>query len=596
MALSRATALVLRRRHRALLASEERLFARAYREQLTLLRAASEPTKNPFNLPAWKKRVARAIRPVYDGIIKRAGRVYITDLYAVSRLRSRRKALDAWAPMAEAFYKVGGKGKIRQGIIRIEEDLMSRLSGTIETVWQALSDIAAEAVEDELGSEEVQELVNEEWSDIFNNNPEAIAATEANGAINSVNDYLAQVMVENQHWITARDERVRPTHVIYGEAEAKPVGFNFADLTDGNYTLRFPSDPQCDEPSEIVNCRCVRGYTKVRRSEVEAISKARYSGPVWSLETFRGYTLSVTANHPVLTSRGWLRADQLCEGDDLLCDSGRHKLACPADVEPDDEHGVTSVEDLFETFLANGGSRTVVVGSLDFHGDAARFVNGNVQTVFANGKLRKRFEVAQAKLCKDRALRIGRPRLHGLPLSWRGTVPPFKQGLASSDDPNPPLQEDPSDRPASDSVPARKSEQAHSRFIQGDSLFDRKDGPPPSSEPKRFAGGAPRDSAPFQLATDGLDADPEAYADIRAALAGKVTPDKLVKISVAQFEGFVFSVQTATGLAHTSGIVTHNCFMAPAGLVEIPEDELADYLSQFDLDREDLLLSEEQTV
>lgn len=245
MALGRSKQVLLRRRHRALLVPEERLFARAYRQQMALLRDASKDRSNPFAIAPWKRRVARALQPVYDGIIKRAGRIYIQDLFA-----SGRKS--AWREIEKA----GGQQKVKDGIIRIERDLMERLAGTVDTVYSAVSGVVTEAVEDGLDAEEIAALVEQEWDDILGNNVDAVAATEANGAINSINDYLAQVMVELQHWITAKDERVRPTHVIYGESEARPVGFNWADLSDGNYTLRFPADPACDEASEVVFCRC----------------------------------------------------------------------------------------------------------------------------------------------------------------------------------------------------------------------------------------------------------------------------------------------------------------------------------------------------
>jgi len=56
-----------------------------------------------------------------------------------------------------------------------------------------------------------------------------------------------------QTWETARDDRVRHTHVSL-QGQQRPYGTPF--ITSGYARLRFPGDPEAP-PEEVINCRCV---------------------------------------------------------------------------------------------------------------------------------------------------------------------------------------------------------------------------------------------------------------------------------------------------------------------------------------------------
>lgn len=103
----------------------------------------------------------------------------------------------------------------------------------------------------------------------------------------------------------------------------------------------------------------------------------KYAGPIKVIKTARGNRLSVTPNHPIMTSRGWKRADDLRAGDDVLGYRG--------DVEPMviclgavyDAKGPARIEDVIGSFSIHGSS---VVTEENFHGDG-RFGYGKVQVV-----------------------------------------------------------------------------------------------------------------------------------------------------------------------------------------------------------------------
>lgn len=108
---------------------------------------------------------------------------------------------------------------------------------------------------------------------------------------------------------------------------------------------------------------CVVAGTKVSGTGLLAGFERQYEGPLVHLTTAGGHDLTVTPNHPILTDLGWVRADALKEGDNLVCATG-----VDSDVRgvPDDDYAPPSVEDvvvacrLAHATLANGMPPTAV--------------------------------------------------------------------------------------------------------------------------------------------------------------------------------------------------------------------------------------------
>lgn len=64
--------------------------------------------------------------------------------------------------------------------------------------------------------------------------------------------------------------------------------------------------------------QCVLPDTRVM-GNMRVGLKAWYAGKAVEIHAASGVAVTVTANHPVLTRRGWVRAQQIQKGDDLLC-------------------------------------------------------------------------------------------------------------------------------------------------------------------------------------------------------------------------------------------------------------------------------------
>jgi hypothetical protein len=223
----------------------EAIFATKYRALMKAMRADSSNTAKPFNRVEWRARVVREMQPFYVLALQVGARSMLLQSPTVrARLRQRAARVDSL------------KGA-KRFVIRYSETLAERLADTVDTTYDALSSVVEEAVADGLDAQEIADLIESEWSDVLGDRTDMIALTETQCGLNSAREYVAEKVIETWKWVTAADERVRENHVIYGEADAKPVGFNYATLVGGTYTLRYPADPECDEAGEVVNCRCI---------------------------------------------------------------------------------------------------------------------------------------------------------------------------------------------------------------------------------------------------------------------------------------------------------------------------------------------------
>lgn len=202
------------------------------------------------------------------------------------------------------------------------------------------------------------------------------------------------VVAATGYWeyVTAGDERVRDEHAALhgkqwriGDPEAlslyPPNGFN-----------------------SIVPGTHVAGV-------FDAASKAFYSGEAVEIETRNGRRLTVTAEHAVLTTNGFLPARLLKKGDHLVEHlptvqrfvSGSRYDVFPA---PPPSHGAIDnqerpgIQDVFDAFLSHAATLVGAEGrraSLNFKGDA-KAGYGNVHVVGFNGILPNSLKALSTKL------------------------------------------------------------------------------------------------------------------------------------------------------------------------------------------------------
>jgi ADP-ribose pyrophosphatase YjhB (NUDIX family) len=153
---------------------------------------------------------------------------------------------------------------------------------------------------------------------------------------------------------------------------------------------------------------CVVGSTRVSGPDARDASRRPYTGDLIHVVLSSGKQLSVTPNHPILTSRGWVAAQLLVEGDEAFSDSGHEqKFTMPEN----NDHVPATIEAVFEALDVSVADRhRTALHLLDFHGDG--IPDTDVCVVAADGWLSLDGQT-MVKPVDDHALLCGYPAVAG---------------------------------------------------------------------------------------------------------------------------------------------------------------------------------------
>ena len=193
-----------------------------------------------------------------------------------------------------------------------------------------------------------------------------VTGAENKGRQDSYARAEADGIILERTWIATNDSRTRHSHAVL-DGETKPIDTPFSN------GLRYPGDPD-GSPEEVYNCFV--GETKVASdSDVVRSYKHKYNGEIISIKTAGGVQFSCTPNHPILTPNGWIAAELLNNGDNILVTFGEQNVF--GGVNPDIKHRFPRIDAIHNLFNVSGSERAVGV-SVDFHGDVA---TSNVEIV-----------------------------------------------------------------------------------------------------------------------------------------------------------------------------------------------------------------------
>lgn len=169
-----------------------------------------------------------------------------------------------------------------------------------------------------------------------------------------------------QCWVATLDGRTRHSHRLL-DGEEIEVGGTFSN------GCRYPGDPN-GSPSEVYNCFLPN--TKIASdSEIVRSYKHKYKGKIISIKTAGGVQFSCTPNHPILTPNGWIAAELLNNGDNILVTFGEQNVF--GGVNPDIKHRFPRIDAIHKFGKKMGGQRACGL-SVNFHGDVA---TSNVEIV-----------------------------------------------------------------------------------------------------------------------------------------------------------------------------------------------------------------------
>jgi len=261
-------------------------------------------------------------------------------------------------------------------------------------------------------------------------------------------------------------------------------------------------------------------------------SKAFYSGQAVELITAVGRRLSVTANHPVVTTRGLIPASSICEHDYLLCNRDQSGIASlSASAQRYKEQAPAVVEDIFHALSQRGSSHFSSYSPDDFHGEASRFA-GNINVVGSYRELLTNIvstitnEIKQFVFKTTAASQMAFMRFGLLDLGFEA------DGLTATRIPR-------------------------SRTLALDSSVRIADRFP--LESFSFGSSSEFDTLLGKNASDRLSADSVFIRQMLDRYSGAVFLDEVVGVRKFDFSGHVFDLESPFGWIAANGIYTSNC-------------------------------------
>lgn len=344
------------------------------------------------------------------------------------------------------------------------------------------------------------------------------------------------------------------------------------------------------EPGPLGHQNCVLPGAIITGPRASASTTRWFDGEVIDLESASGHFLSVTPNHPVLTTHGWIAAGELREGMYVVRSAGAERVS-GSDC-PDDYQIPALIEDLAETLGCSTAMPPVTMPTAteDFHGDGA---GSQIHVVRTDSRLVHEGLTALAQHRRQQKFALGDvslPRLAGIggldllvaasdPAASRFMGGPsvgqvlLGRALGGVDSillgQRPDLHtcglEAVFDRRAGRAVLDREFELGGASQVSVNDLLswqralvEQGGASPLGSSLAHLGFGSPKiaiDEDPLESTL----ARAVPSRDSLASFAGNVIADRVVNVFRRSWAGHVYNLQTATGWYLANGIVTHNC-------------------------------------
>lgn len=255
-----------------------------------------------------------------------------------------------------------------------------------------------------------------------------------------------------------------------------------------------------------------------------AVTERHYVGDFVTIRLELGHELTVTPNHPIATTRGWVRAGDIRESDDVLC---RRVVDPIVEQRPDVEHIEATIKQVADALPVRFGP--MPSATEDFHGDGT---DGQVYVVRTAGQLLRESDVPSLECGAQNDLMvadIATGRLHPdclgdqLPVGERLAA---RRGVGTFGDGCAPVG----------------AESVHA-CVHGCGAAP--------------AGDTRLDEAPV----DDCPADAEGFSETLLALTDEITASKVVYVNIAPAFGHtsVYNCNTTQGWYLADGFVVHNC-------------------------------------
>lgn len=457
------------------------------------------------------ERLTRRLRPLWDGELKKWGERQMTELGLDPT------GFDMLNPLVAGH---------------LENFSSTRISGINDTTMEKVRGELTEGVRAGEGIDDLAKRIEGVMSEASSSRAEMIARTEVVRSSNfgSYASFKLSGVVSGKQWIATADDRVRESHA---EADGQTVGVGESFTIGGHDTL-YPGNTGVGE--EDINCMLPGA---VVQGAFVGGARMKFSGPVVTLETLGGRRLTVTANHKVLTSSGWIAAKKLRNGDKLLGYIGGDKTV-PADHV---HNRPAMVEEVFCALSSVAAPRTVRRYAEQLHGDA-EYGQGEIDVVDVLGALRVHLdpELAQS---------------------------PGKGALASTHAPRGSVMGDGSTLklPHGPGLPGGGG--------MGGSYLSLASDVAHSGPLEQFRIGPAAKLHPIlpHARTEAVPGDAGLYAQLLEGSPREIFTDEVIEIRNGNFSGHVYDLQSTSGWLIADGLVISNCRCTVSAVIGEPEEE-----------------------
>lgn len=311
-------------------------------------------------------------------------------------------------------------------------------------------------------------------------------------------------------WDAERDSKVCPVCQKMDGQPEELWGYLEPELAEGP-----PAHPNCLHADSLVSSA----------TPIAAVSDRWFDGDVCVIRTAGNKHLTCTPNHQILTHRGWVAAQFLEAGDNVVCPIASEGVVT---VDSDHQNVPARIEDVAKAFGRTLGvaASAVPVANEDFHGDGK---GSKVAVVWANGLLRDGRQTPIGKHVSNSRFAGGESASS---LSPCGGEAADTEVTATT----------------TNSVVSVLDLPLASIGIHASPL-------------SRFSFGlVPQANASVsQSPVDSAATDAELASQLIGGCAGSVLLDKVVEVRRAPFSGHVFNLETDGGWYIANGIIVHNC-------------------------------------
>lgn len=253
-----------------------------------------------------------------------------------------------------------------------------------------------------------------------------------------------------------------------------------------------------------------------------AVTERDFVGDFVTVVTELGNELTITPNHPVATTRGWVDAGELTESDYVL---SRVRSDLVSEGGPDVENVEATIEQVANALPVRFAG--MPVAAEDFHGDVT---DGDVYVIRAARKLRNEVDSSISETLPQGEF-VGADRV------LAGLVSGSHSGLSFE-------------------TVGAPTHSLVSSIGEGDTILSTGLGHANEHGLTAVAG---FDSTFQQTATYGVPVDSEEFSESLLASSSEVTADKIVSVKRFSGHALVYNCMTTHGWFIADGIVVHNC-------------------------------------